>query len=132
MPGSGRASIGQRKSFQTPTTAKMETTPRMGREIGSTTERSVRIGLAPSMAAASRSSRGMESKKRFSRKMLKALVTEGSQITHGVLSRLRSKTGRSSTVRYCGTTRTVAGIIRVTSIAPRMALPRTGRSLESE
>lgn len=74
----------------------------------------------------------MESKNRFRRKMLKALVTDGSQIAQGELSRLRSKIGTSRTVRYCGTTRTVAGIIRVASIMPRMALPRTGRSLDSE
>lgn len=84
------------------------------------------------MEAASRSSRGIESKNRFSRKMLKAFVTDGSQITQGELSRLRWKTGTSSTVRYCGTTRTVAGIISVASIIPRMTLPSTGLSLESE
>ncbi|CAM5621355.1 hypothetical protein STENM223S_03541 [Streptomyces tendae] len=124
--------MGQRKSFQTPTIAKMDTTPRIGREIGSTIDRRVRIGEAPSMEAASRSSWGTESKNRFSRKMLKALVTEGSQIAHGEFSRLRSKIGTSSTVRYCGTTSTVAGIISVASIRPRIALPRTGRSLDSE
>ncbi|MGX1274215.1 hypothetical protein RKD18_007409 [Streptomyces phaeoluteigriseus] len=59
-------------------------------------------------------------------------MTEGSQIAQGELSRLRSMIGMSSTVRYWGTTRTVAGIIRVTSIIPRTALPRTGRSLDSE
>lgn len=64
--------------------------------------------------------------------MLKALVTEGSQITQGELMRLRSTTGTSRTVRYCGTTRTVAGIMRVSSIIPRIALPNTGRSLDSE
>ena len=89
MAGSGRVSMGHRKSFQTPTTAKIDTTPRMGREMGSTIDHRVRIGLAPSIAAASRSSLGIESKNRLSRKMLKALVTEGSQIAHGVLSRFR-------------------------------------------
>ncbi len=104
----------------------------MGREIGSTIDHRIRRGEAPSMEAASSSSFGMESKNRFSRKMLKALVTAGSQIAHGVFSRLRSTTGTSSTVRYCGTTRTVAGIISVASIMPRIALPNRGRSLESE
>ncbi len=74
----------------------------------------------------------MESKNRFSRKMLKALVTDGSQIAQGELTRLRWIRGTSRTVRYCGTTSTVAGIISVASIMPRMTLPKTGRSLDSE
>lgn len=64
--------------------------------------------------------------------MLKALVTDGSQIAQGELSRLRCTIGTSRTVRYWGTTRTVAGIISVASIMPRMTLPKMGRSLESE
>lgn len=92
----------------------------------------MREALAPSMAEASRISCGIESKNRFSRKMLKALVTDGSQITQGVLSRFRSMIGMSRTVRYCGTTSTAAGIISVASIIASTALPRTGRSRESE
>ena len=63
--------------------------------------------------------------------MLNALVTAGSQITHGVSSRFQWKIGRSITVTYCGMISTVAGIISVASITPRIALPSTGRSLEN-
>src|ERR1044072_7597783 len=100
LAGSGRVSIGQRKSFHTPTTAKMETTPRIGREIGRTTERRGRMEGGPAIEAASSSSCGIESKNRLSRKMLNAFVTDGSQIAHGLLRRFRSKIGTSSTVRY--------------------------------
>ena len=114
------------------TRAKIETTPMIGREIGSTTEHRVRSGDAPSMAAAASSSPGIESKNRLSRKMLKALATEGSQIASGVPIRFRCSSGRSGTVRYCGTSSTVAGIISVASISAKMTLPSTGRSLDSE
>jgi hypothetical protein len=107
------------------------TTPRIGREIGSTILRRARSGDAPSIAAASISSEGIESKNRLSRKMLKALATEGSQMASGVPIRLTCKMGRLATVRYCGTIRTVEGIIRVASIMPKMALPSTGRSFEN-
>ena len=105
-------------------------TEMMGLDIGSTSDHRIRIDPAPSIEAASRSSCGIESKNRFSRKMLKALATEGSQIAQGVSSRLTCSTGRSMTVRYCGTISTIAGIISVASIAPRTTLPSTGRSLE--
>src|ERR1022692_3671918 len=124
-------SSGQRKSFQTATTAKMETTPRIGRDMGSTTLRRVRSGDAPSIADASISSLGIESKNRLSRKILKALATDGSQMASGVPIRFRCRIGRLATVRYRGTTRTVDGIINVASIMRKMAFPRTGRSLES-
>ena len=84
------------------------------------------------MAAASSSSSGIESKNRLSRKMLNALATDGSQIASGVPIRFRCRIGRSATVTYCGTTSTVAGIIRVASISAKMRLPSTGRSLDSE
>ncbi len=125
-------SSGHRKSFQAATTAKIDTTPRMGREIGSTIERRVRSADAPSIAAAASSSSGIESKKRLSRKMLKALATEGSQIASGVPIRFRCRIGRSATVTYCGTTRAVDGIMSVPSIMAKIALPSAGRSFESE
>ena len=99
--------------------------------MGSTIERRIRSGRAPSMDADSISSRGIESKNRLSRKMLKAFATDGSQMAAGVPIRFRCRIGRLATVRYCGTTRTVDGIIKVASISRKMALPRTGRSLES-
>jgi hypothetical protein len=113
-------SSGHRKSFQTATSPKIETTPMIGREIGSTTERRVRSEDAPSIAAAARSSFGIESKKRLSRKMLKALATEGSQIASGEPIRSRCRIGRSATVTYCGTSRTVDGIINVASISANL------------
>ena len=64
--------------------------------------------------------------------MLKALATEGSQMASGVPIRFTVQEGRLTTVRYCGTISTVAGIISVASIMPKMALPSTGRSLENE
>ena len=69
-------------------TAKIETTPRMGREIGRTTDHRVRSGPAPSIVAADSRSAGIESKNRFNRKMLNALATAGSQIAKGESSRL--------------------------------------------
>src|ERR1700691_6635907 len=125
-------SSGQRKSFQTATSAKIETTARIGREIGSTTERNVRSGEAPSIAAACSSSVGTESKNRLSRKILKALATEGSQMAAGEPIRFRCRIGRFATVMYCGTSRTVDGIISVASISAKMSLPPAGRRLDSE
>jgi hypothetical protein len=127
---SGRTSSGQTKSRQTFTTVRMETTPRMGREIGITTDHRMRTGDAPSISAASSSSLGIESKKRLSRKMLKPLAAAGSQIAHGVLSRFQPKIGRSFTVRYAGSMMTMGGIISVASIRARTTLPSTGRSLD--
>src|SRR5579875_2502880 len=126
----GRVSSGQRKSFQTLTTAKIETTPRIGRDIGSTTDHSARNGPAPSIDAAASSSCGTESKKRLSRKMLKALATVGSQITQGEFSMLQCRKGTLFAVRKAGSASTVVGIMRVASIAPSTRLPSTGRSLE--
>ena len=47
---SGSTSSGQTKSFQTSTTAKMDTTPRIGRDTGSTIDHRIRSGEAPSIA----------------------------------------------------------------------------------
>src|SRR5215472_15501251 len=130
--GPGSASSGQRKSFQVAVIEKIETTPRIGREIGSTTDQSVLSGPAPSTAAADSSSSGTESKNRLSRNTLNAVVTAGSQIAHGVSSRFQPTNGSALTVTYCGMTRTVDGIISVASISPRATLPNLGRSLENE
>ncbi len=82
------------------------------------------------MAAAASSSVGIESKNLLSRKTLKALATDGSQIAHGVFSRLRCTNGRLLAVRYVGRMSTVVGIISVASIANSTTFPNTGRSLE--
>src|SRR5258708_686202 len=89
-------SSGHRKSFHTATREKIDTTPRIGREIGSTTERRVRSGDAPSIAAAASRSDGIESKNRLSRKILKALATEGSQMASGQPIRFSCRSGRSA------------------------------------
>lgn len=96
---SGSTSSGQTKSFQTLTTERMDTTPMIGRETGSTIDQRIRAGEAPSIWAASSSSLGIESKKRLSRKMKNPLAAAGSQITHGVFSRSQPKIGMSLTVR---------------------------------
>src|SRR6266480_2850299 len=111
--GDGSTSNGHRKSFQTAVMEKMETTPRIGRDIGRTMDSNVRSGPAPSIAAAAMRSCGIESKNRLSRNMLNALVTAGSQIAHGELSMCQCRIGRLITVTYCGMTSTVEGIIRV-------------------
>ena len=131
VSGDGMTSFGQRKSFQTAVTAKIATTPRIGRDIGRTIDQSVRSGVAPSITAAAIRSSGIESKNRFSRKMLNAFATSGSQIANGESSRLTRTMGRSITVTYCGTMSTIAGIISVASIMPRISLPSTGRSFDS-
>ena len=129
--GDGCTSSGQRKSLKVAVTEKIETTPRIGRDTGRMIDHSTRNGPAPSIAAAWSISFGIESKNRFNRKMLNALVTAGSQIAHGVLSRFQPKIGMSMTVTYCGMMSTVAGIISVASIPARMMLPNMGRSLEN-
>src|SRR5262245_34555766 len=113
--GDGSTSNGHKKSLNTAVTAKMETTPRMGREIGSTIDHNVRIEPRPWIAADWMSSFGIESKNRFNRKMLNAFATAGSQMAQGVSSRFQPKIGRSMTVTYCGMTSTVAGTISVAS-----------------
>src|SRR6185437_1945005 len=103
VSGEGMTSFGQRKSFHTAVTAKIETTPRIGRDIGRTIDHSVRSAVAPSIVAADIRSSGIESKNRFSRKMLNALATAGSQIASGESSMLTCTNGRLIAVTYCGT-----------------------------
>ena len=73
-------SSGQRKSFHDASTAKTETTPRIGFDIGSTIDKKSRNGPAPSMRAASKISRGRLSKKRLTSTTLNALAPAGSQM----------------------------------------------------
>src|SRR2546421_12664980 len=93
--GDDTTSSGQSNAFHTAFTEKIETTPRIGRDIGRMMYRSVRNGPAPSIAAAAMKSCGIESKKRLSRNMLNAFVTAGSQIAHGESSMCPWKTGRA-------------------------------------
>ncbi len=66
-------------------TANTETTPRIGRDIGSTIDQNSRNGPAPSVRAASKTSRGRLSKKRLTSRTLKALAPAGSQIAQKLL-----------------------------------------------
>src|SRR3954469_5619637 len=115
-------SFGQRKSFQTAVTPKMDTTPRIGRDIGRMIDHSVRSGDAPSIMGAAIRCSGIESKKRLSRKMLNALAISGSQSAHGESSRLTCTIGRSIAVTYGGTTSTIAVIISVAIMHARKTL----------
>src|SRR6202035_4480408 len=101
-------SSGQRKSFQTATRLKIETTAMIGRDMGSTIFHRTISRDAPSTEAASMYSVGIESKNRLSRKMLNALATDGSQMAAGEPIRFRCRRGRSAIVTYCGTIRTGA------------------------
>src|SRR3981189_812871 len=94
VSGDGKTSLGQRKSFQTAVTAKIETTPRTGRDTGRMRDHSVRNEDAPSTLAADISSSGIESKNRFSRKMLNAFATAGRMIAKGESSSGICRLGR--------------------------------------
>jgi len=78
---------------------KIETTPRIGRETGITTDHRMRTGPAPSSDAASSSSRGIESKNRLSSRMLNPFAAAGNHSAHGVLSRCQPRIGTSTMVR---------------------------------
>ena len=58
--------------------ANTDTTPRIGFDIGSTTDQNSRNGPAPSVLAASNTSRGRLSKNRFTSRMLNAFAAVGS------------------------------------------------------
>src|SRR5438067_13214748 len=75
--GSASTRSGQRKSFHEASTAKTDTTPRIGFDIGSTIFVNSVNGPAPSMRAASKISRGRLSKKRFTITTLNALAPAG-------------------------------------------------------
>src|ERR1700760_2726506 len=100
VSGDGITSFGQRKSFHTAVTPKIDTTPRIGRDIGRMIDQRGRSGVAPATIAAAIRSSGIESKKRLSRKMLNALAISGSQIAHGESSRLTCTIGRLMAVTY--------------------------------
>lgn len=53
---------GHRKLFHAPMNTKIATAPRIGRDSGSTIDQKIRSRLAPSISAASSSSKGIWSK----------------------------------------------------------------------
>ena len=79
--------------------ANTETTPRIGFDIGSTIDQKSRNGPAPSVRAASNTSRGRLSKKRLISTTLKALAPAGSQTAQNVLIREVPSSGGFRIVR---------------------------------
>src|ERR1700746_188618 len=71
-----RTRKGHRKALHEPRTAKTETTPRIGFDIGSTIRQKSWKGPAPSISAASKISRGRLSKNRVTRMTVKALAPD--------------------------------------------------------
>ena len=71
----------------------------IGRDSGSTIRSRTRSGPAPSIFAASRSSRGIESKNRMSTITLNALAADGSQTAQNVSCRLMFSSGIRRIVR---------------------------------
>ena len=65
--------------------ANTETTPRIGLDIGSTTDQNSRNGPAPSTSAASKISRGRSSKNRLTSTTLNAFAPAGSQTAQNEL-----------------------------------------------
>ena len=112
-------------------TANTETTPRIGRDIGRTTDQNSRNGPAPSTLAASKISRGRLSKKRVISTMFTALAPAGSQ-TPQKLSISRTWTiGMSTIVRYSGTSSTIGGTNRVAMTSPSITRLKRGRRTDS-
>ena len=71
--------LGHRKSAHAALIARIDTTPRIGRDIGSTIDQNSRKVPAPSVRAASKISRGRLSKNRVTSSTLNALAPAGSQ-----------------------------------------------------
>ena len=71
----------------------------IGRDIGSTRYQNVAKAPAPSIFAASNSSRGSDSKNRVTSSTLNALAAAGSQTAQKVSMRFRPRIGRSRIVR---------------------------------
>ena len=98
--------------------ANTDTTPRIGRDIGSTIDQNSRNGPAPSVRAASKISRGRLSKNRVTSRTLNAFAPAGSQTAQKVLISECPTSGGCSTVRYSGTSSTTAGTNSVASTRP--------------
>src|SRR4051812_38723245 len=98
--------------------AKTETTPRIGFDIGKTIDQKRRNGPAPSVRAASKTSRGRLSKKRLIKTTLKALAPAGNQTAQKVLINDWPSRGGFRMVRYSGTSRTTDGTNSVPSTSP--------------
>src|SRR6188472_1451448 len=111
-------------------TANTETTPSTGLDIGSTTDQNSRNGPAPSVRAASNTSRGRLSKNRLTTMTLKADAPAGSHTAQKVSNRRTWTTGTSRTVRYSGTSSTTAGTNRVARTRPVSIGAYRGRSTD--
>src|SRR5438128_3953847 len=110
-------------------TAKTETTPMIGRDIGRTIDQSSRNGPAPSTCAASKISRGKLSKKRFINTTFKAPAPAGSHTAQYESISLTWTTGTFTTVRYSGTNSTIEGTNNVARTKPvRIRLNRGRRT----
>src|SRR5580698_4746338 len=103
--------------------ANTETTPRIGFDIGSTIDQNNRKWPAPSVRAASNTSRGRLSKNLLTIRMLNAFAPAGNQTAQYVLMRDVLMTGGCRTVRYSGTSSTIDGTKRVASTRPLRNLP---------
>jgi len=99
MSGRCSTSSGQRKSFHDATIVSNDTTARIGFDSGSTRLTRIRTPPAPSILAASNSSRGSESKNRLITSTLNAFAAAGSHTAQYVLSRLTPRPGMSRIVR---------------------------------
>ncbi len=118
--------FGQRKSAHAALMARIDTTPRIGFDIGRTIDQNSRKVPAPSVRAASKISCGMLSKKRITSSTLNALAPAGSHTAQNVLMSEWPMSGGLRIVRYSGTSSTTAGMNRVASTAPLMILPYLG------
>src|ERR1700761_3792861 len=125
----GRTRFGPRKSFQVLMIANTVTTPITGFDIGSTIDQKRRNGPAPSVCAASKTSRGRLSKKRITSTTLNALAPDGNHTAQKVLSRDPPNPRGCRIVRYSGISRTIDGRNSVAITRPVMILPYLGRRM---
>src|SRR5215475_10923920 len=131
LAGSLSTSIGHRKSFQLAMVANTDTTPRIGLDIGRTTDQNSRYELAPSTLAASNTSRGRLSKNRATSTTLNALAPDGSHTAKKLLMSDVPSTGGLRIVSYSGTSSTTLGTNNVAITRPLTILPQAGRRTDS-
>ena len=108
-------------------TVSSATTPTIGFDSGRISAVNSRRLLAPSIRAASISSRGIESKYRFITRTLNAPAADGSQTAQNVFCRLIPSSGIFSTVMYSGTSEMTPGRNSVARTAPVTIGPHFGR-----
>ena len=108
-------------------TANTDTTPRIGRDIGSTIDQNSRNGPAPSTVAASNTSRGRLSKNRLHQHDVERARAGGQPTPSRVDAGDGAASGTSRTVRYSGTSSTTAGTNRVASTS-RVSTRRVPRA----